>query len=97
MKNIISNKSIDYRITVVKLKYKEGKCGGVKVMRKVLGLGLIIVFTLLLASPALEAPGKGKDSGFVHGIVIKVDGEDYYLLGPPDGPGGARDIPGRSV
>jgi hypothetical protein len=33
--------------------------------------------------------------GFVHGIVINVDGEDYYLAGAPDGPGDAFDIPGH--
>ncbi len=33
--------------------------------------------------------------GFVHGIVINVDGVDYYLEGAPDGPGGAYDIPGH--
>lgn len=32
---------------------------------------------------------------FVHGIVINVDGVDYYLAGAPDGPGGATDIPGH--
>jgi len=62
-------------------------------MRKVLGLLAIFVFTLLLASPALAAPGKGKN--FVHGIVITVDGTDYYPVGPPDGSGGERDIPGH--
>jgi selenium-binding protein 1 len=33
--------------------------------------------------------------GFVHGIVINVDGKDYYLAGPDDGPNGERDIPGH--
>jgi hypothetical protein len=33
--------------------------------------------------------------GFTHGIVINVDGADYYLAGAPDGPGGATDIPGH--
>jgi len=35
------------------------------------------------------------DKGFVHGIVITVDGEDYYLAGAPDGPGGTIDVPGH--
>jgi len=30
--------------------------------------------------------------GFVHGVVVNVDGESYYLDGPPDGPDGATDI-----
>ncbi|MBD3289786.1 hypothetical protein GF337_13345, partial [candidate division KSB1 bacterium] len=33
--------------------------------------------------------------GFVHGIVVTVDGDDYYFAGPPDGPNGSRDIPGH--
>ena len=35
-------------------------------------------------------------AGFTHGIVLSVDGTDYYLAGAPDGPGGAFDIPGHS-
>jgi selenium-binding protein 1 len=37
----------------------------------------------------------GRNQGFVHGIVIAVDGTDYYLAGAPDGEGGAFDIPGH--
>lgn len=33
--------------------------------------------------------------GFVHGIVVELDGEDYYFAGPPDGPNGERDVPGH--
>ena len=33
--------------------------------------------------------------GFVHGIVVSVDGEDFYFDGPPDGLNGAKDIPGH--
>lgn len=33
--------------------------------------------------------------GFSHGPVVSVGGEDYYLAGAPDGPGGATDIPGH--
>lgn len=32
----------------------------------------------------------------VHGIVISVDGEDYYFDGPADGKGGEKDIPGHN-
>lgn len=35
------------------------------------------------------------DNGFVHGIMLEVDGEDYYLAGPADGPDGERDVPGH--
>jgi len=34
-------------------------------------------------------------NGFVHGIVMELDGEDYYFAGPPDGPKGERDVPGH--
>ena len=65
-------------------------------MRKVLSLVLLGSILLgLLASSVLAIPGKGKNAGFVHGIVINVDGEDYYLAGAPDGPAGATDIPGH--
>ena len=65
-------------------------------MRKVIGIGLFIVLTLLLASAVSAAPTKDKNpKGFVHGIVINVDGVDYYLAGAPDGPGGAIDVPGH--
>ena len=33
--------------------------------------------------------------GFMHGIVISVDGDDYYFAGAPDGLNGATDIPGH--
>ncbi|MHA2238130.1 MAG: hypothetical protein ACXAB2_07140, partial [Candidatus Hodarchaeales archaeon] len=29
------------------------------------------------------------------GIVIPIDGEDYYLAGPPIGPNGENDVPGH--
>jgi len=57
--------------------------------RKALSVGLFVVLTLLLATPVSAR------KGFVHGIVINVDGMDYYLAGAPDGPGGATDIPGH--
>ena len=50
---------------------------------------MFVVLTLLLATPISAR------KGFVHGIVINVEGEDYYLAGAPDGPGGATDIPGH--
>ena len=57
---------------------------------------LIVVVTvsvLLLTMLLVGAPVAAK--GFVHGIILNVDGEDYYLAGPPDGPNGERDIPGH--
>jgi selenium-binding protein 1 len=54
----------------------------------VVGLALIAILALVAAVPVAA-------DGFVHGIVINVDGTDYYLAGAPDGPGGAFDIPGH--
>lgn len=35
-------------------------------------------------------------SSYVHGIVVDINGEDYYLAGPPDGTNGENDVPGHS-
>ena len=35
------------------------------------------------------------DKGFVHGLVVKIDGMDYYFAGAPDGMDGAFDVPGH--
>ncbi|MFW9863296.1 MAG: hypothetical protein ACFFEX_18790 [Candidatus Thorarchaeota archaeon] len=65
-------------------------------MRKI-SLVFVALTAIMLIVPAVAAaPGNGKNKGFVHGIVIPVDGVDYYLAGAPDGPGGAFDIPGHS-
>jgi hypothetical protein len=47
-----------------------------------------VAFTVSFASPASA-------DGYEHGIVITVDGKDYYFDGAPDGPNGATDIPGH--
>lgn len=57
----------------------------------VLGLTSILV-TGLAGIPAATAHN---DPGYVHGILIHTDEGDYYLAGPPDGPDGAKDIPGH--
>ena len=33
--------------------------------------------------------------GYVHGIIVEIDGVEYYLDGPPDGPNGEKDAPGH--
>jgi hypothetical protein len=33
--------------------------------------------------------------GFMHGIVVELDGDEYYLAGASDGPNGEEDIPGH--
>lgn len=59
-------------------------------MRRMLLLAVAAVTAVgLLAAPA----GAG---GFERGVVLTVDGVDYWLAGPPDGPDGARDVPGHS-
>ncbi len=35
------------------------------------------------------------NKGFVHGLAVNIDGEDYYFFGPSDGPEGERDVPGH--
>ena len=32
---------------------------------------------------------------YAHGIVVDIDGEDYYFDGPAEGPNGEKDIPGH--
>jgi selenium-binding protein 1 len=36
------------------------------------------------------------NKGFVHGIVLDIDGIDYYFEGAPDSENGAYDIPGHN-
>lgn len=50
----------------------------------------MVLFFSLAVSPTVANAG-----GFTHGAVINVDGEDYYMDGPPDGLNGATDIPGH--
>ena len=38
---------------------------------------------------------KKMDKGFVHGLVVDIDGVDYYFAGAPDGMDGAIDVPGH--
>lgn len=53
-----------------------------------------LAFLALVLAMGL-APAAAGTAGFVHGVVVTVDGADYYLAGAPDGPGGAQDIPGH--
>ena len=41
---------------------------------------------------ALAASATNNGNGFIQGIVVPLDGVDYYLAGPPDG---SNDIPGH--
>lgn len=51
---------------------------------------IALLFLLALSVASVSA------NGFVRGIVVTVDGVDYYLAGAPDAPGGAIDIPGHA-
>lgn len=65
--------------------------GGTAGQRIVIPVIFLVAF--LLMTPTSMSAGVNK--GFVHAITVNVDGEDYYLAGAPDGPGGATDIPGH--
>jgi len=54
-------------------------------------IGLIVLIFALAAIAVVPVSA----AGFVHGIVINVDGTDYYLAGAPDGTDGGFDIPGH--
>jgi selenium-binding protein 1 len=60
-------------------------------MKKVFLSALVVVLMISVLLVAVPISAKG----YVHSIVITVDGMDYYLAGAPDGPGGATDIPGH--
>lgn len=48
-----------------------------------------------VALKSAELKSANKDKGFVHGIVVEVNGTDYYFAGPADSPDGKRDVPGH--
>ena len=58
-------------------------------LRKHLLVWLAVIVLAAVAALPVNA------QGFVRGIVIYVDGVDYYLAGAPDGPGGSIDVPGH--
>ena len=45
--------------------------------------------------PPGEPAPTGPPDPYVHGIVVDIAGENYYLSGPADGPGGEEDVPGH--
>jgi selenium-binding protein 1 len=54
---------------------------------------VLMVPSVAAATTPTTVPGTYR--GFTHGIVLTVDGDDYYFAGAPDGPGGAVDVPGH--
>ncbi len=57
--------------------------------RKYLLVSIAVIILVALVAVPVAA------KAFEHGIVLNVDGTDYYLAGAPDGPDGATDIPGH--
>lgn len=53
---------------------------------------IVTILVLLLVVSVTAAFGEN-NNGFIHAVVIDVDGEDYYMSGTPDGENGAFDIP----
>jgi selenium-binding protein 1 len=62
-------------------------------MKSKLSRRFLVGFAVALLAAMLAVPVTA--DGFIRGIVVNVDGADYYLAGPPDAPGGARDVPGH--
>ncbi len=57
----------------------------------------LLIFTAIafLAINPAQATDAKWEKPFVHGIIIKLNGQSYYLEGAPDGPNGEQDIPGH--
>ena len=70
---------------------------GVKILRKTSLIFMISVITgSLLVIPALAAPVWDRNpSGFEHGLIVDLEGEEYYIKGPGSIPG-AVDVPGHT-
>jgi selenium-binding protein 1 len=62
-------------------------------MKSRLSRRFLVGFAVAVLAAMLAVPVTA--DGFIRGIVVNVDGVDYYLAGPPDAPGGARDVPGH--
>jgi hypothetical protein len=67
---------------------------GEQIMNLKFSKHLMIGIAVVALAAVLALPVSA--GGFTRGIVVNVDGTDYYLSGPADVPGGARDIPGHS-
>jgi len=55
----------------------------------------ILIAVAVLAAVLASIPASASAQAFQHGVVVTVEGDDYYLAGAPDGPGSATDIPGH--
>jgi hypothetical protein len=65
-------------------------------MHKNILSGKLLIIGILAFALAGFAFAPASADGFTHGRVFIVDGEEYYMAGAPDGPGGAFDIPGHT-
>jgi selenium-binding protein 1 len=54
-----------------------------------------IFVSFLVIALMIVTFGAASAKGFIHALVIDVDGEGYYMAGAPDGPNGTTDIPGH--
>ncbi len=61
----------------------------IRKLTSLLTAAAVVMFFSLAVMPSVNA------GGFTHGTVFNIDGEEYYMDGPPDGPNGATDIPGH--
>jgi hypothetical protein len=67
-------------------------------MRKALILGfcMAVATIFVLASSTVAAPTWDKNpNGFVHGLAVEIEGNDYYFVGPGSVPG-VIDVPGHT-
>ena len=63
--------------------------------KKLTVIGLCLVLSLIMLSSVAGAD-QTDESGFHSGVVLTVDGEDYYLVGPPIEEGSdVLDVPGH--
>jgi hypothetical protein len=74
------------------LKLNNNFMKGRRTMKRLVKITIIPALMICIAGLSL---GSGSGKVFTHGIIIPVDGEDYYLAGAPDGPNGEFDIPGH--
>lgn len=56
-------------------------------------LSILGILALMLPLVFVTIPVTAQS--FTHAPVVRVDGKDYWFDGAPDGPGGAKDVPGH--
>ena len=62
----------------------------------VIGLSLVLALFMLSSIAGANQGNRPDESGFHSGVVLTVDGEDYYFMGPPIEEGADElDVPGH--